>query len=139
MVGGLVLYQIVISYTVKQRLCITFCSPIVRLVHWVAGVWGLAMGCKKRSLCQNILTPQMKGFSQSLHIKESLIYFLILACHHVVAVLHTLLYVLCLRMLAFVHRLQRKDIKMFSFHLERNLLQWWCDLFLVSRAQVTNW
>lgn len=64
-----------------------------------------------------------EGFSQSLHIKESLIYFLILACHHVVAVLDTLLYVLCLRMLAFVHRLQRKDIKMFSFHLERNLLQ----------------
>ena len=35
-----------------------------------------------------------EGFSDSLHIKESVIYFLILACHHVVAVLHTLLYVL---------------------------------------------
>ena len=35
-----------------------------------------------------------KGFPESLRIKESLIYFLILACHHVVAVLHTLLYVL---------------------------------------------
>ena len=31
--GGLVLYQIVISYTVKQRLCITFCSHIVLFVH----------------------------------------------------------------------------------------------------------
>lgn len=79
------------------------------------------MGCKKKSLCQNILNTSDEGFSESLLIKESLIYFLILACHHVVAVLHTLLYVLCLRMLAFVHRLQRKDIKMFSFHLERNL------------------
>lgn len=38
MVGGLVLYQIVISYTVKQRLCITFCSHIVLLVHGVVGV-----------------------------------------------------------------------------------------------------
>lgn len=31
--GSIVLHQIVISYTVKQRLCITFCSPIVLLVH----------------------------------------------------------------------------------------------------------